>query len=61
LTRLKSSIKPDEAALLDVAHATRLVRQFKAGLDKLAFLHDVKAQRKMAAWDEQYLLKVLAG
>lgn len=34
----------DDATLLDVARAARLIREFKAGIDKLAFLEDAKTQ-----------------
>jgi len=34
----------DEATLLDIAMAARLVLEFKEGMDKAAFLDDVKTQ-----------------
>lgn len=34
----------DEAALLDIAHAARLITAFVAGMTKDAFLSDVKTQ-----------------
>ena len=34
----------DEAILLDVAQAARLVLTFKQGMDKAAFLQDIKTQ-----------------
>jgi uncharacterized protein with HEPN domain len=34
----------DEATLLDIARAARLVLEFKQGLDKAAFLQDFKTQ-----------------
>lgn len=34
----------DEAVLLDVARAARLVAAFKQGMDKAAFLRDIKTQ-----------------
>ncbi|MEW6092988.1 MAG: DUF86 domain-containing protein [Chloroflexota bacterium] len=34
----------DEATLLDIARAARLVLEFKAGMDKAAFFEDVKTQ-----------------
>jgi len=34
----------DEAVLLDIARAARLVLEFKQGLDKAAFLQDIKTQ-----------------
>jgi uncharacterized protein with HEPN domain len=34
----------DEATLLDIAVAARLVLEFKEGMDKAAFLDDVKTQ-----------------
>jgi uncharacterized protein with HEPN domain len=37
-------MNPDEAILLDIARSARLVLDFKAGLDKHAFLADAKTQ-----------------
>lgn len=37
-------MKRDEAVLLDLARAARLVVEFKAGMDKAAFLDDLKTQ-----------------
>ena len=37
-------MSPDEAVLLDIARAAGLVLDFKAGLDKEAFLRDIKTQ-----------------
>lgn len=37
-------MNPDEATLLDIARSARLVLEFKEGLDKAAFLRDVKTQ-----------------
>lgn len=34
----------DEAVLLDIARAARLVLEFKQGMDKAAFLQDIKTQ-----------------
>jgi len=34
----------DEATLLDIATAARLVLEFKEGMDKAAFLDDIKTQ-----------------
>ena len=34
----------DEAALLDIVRAARCVLEFKAGIDKAAFLDDIKTQ-----------------
>ena len=34
----------DEATLLDIAAAARLVLKFKEGMDKAAFLDDIKTQ-----------------
>ena len=34
----------DEAVLLDVARAAQLVLEFRRGLDKAAFLDDLKTQ-----------------
>ena len=34
----------DEATLLDIATAARLVLEFKEGMDKAAFLNDIKTQ-----------------
>ena len=34
----------DEATLLDIAAAARLVLEFKEGMDKAAFLDDIKTQ-----------------
>lgn len=34
----------DKATLLDIARAARLVLEFKEGLDKAAFLEDIKTQ-----------------
>ena len=34
----------DEAILLDIARAARLVLEFKQGMDKAAFLEDIKTQ-----------------
>jgi uncharacterized protein with HEPN domain len=34
----------DEAVLLDIAQAARLVHEFKQGMDKAAFLKDIKTQ-----------------
>ena len=34
----------DEATLLDIATAARLILQFKDGMDKAAFLDDIKTQ-----------------
>jgi uncharacterized protein with HEPN domain len=34
----------DEAILLDIARAARLVLEFKGGLDRTAFLEDIKTQ-----------------
>ncbi len=35
---------PDAAVLLDIARSARLVLEFKAGIDKPAFLDDLKTQ-----------------
>jgi len=37
-------MKRDEAVLLDLARAARLVLEFKAGMDEVAFLDDLKTQ-----------------
>jgi uncharacterized protein with HEPN domain len=37
-------MRRDEATLLDIATAARLVLEFKEGMDKAAFLGDVKTQ-----------------
>lgn len=37
-------MKRDEAVLLDLARAARLVLEFKQGIDKAAFLNDLKTQ-----------------
>jgi uncharacterized protein with HEPN domain len=37
-------MNPDEATLLDIARSARLVLEFKVGMDKLAFLDDIKTQ-----------------
>lgn len=37
-------MKRDEAVLLDLARAARLVLEFKAGMDEAAFLDDLKTQ-----------------
>jgi uncharacterized protein with HEPN domain len=37
-------MRRDEATLLDIATAARLVLEFKEGMDKAAFLDDVKTQ-----------------
>jgi len=37
-------MKRDDATLLDIARAARLVLEFKEGMDKTAFLADVKTQ-----------------
>jgi len=34
----------DETTLLDIAQAARLIVQFKQGMDKAAFLQDIKTQ-----------------
>ncbi len=34
----------DEAVLLDIAHAARLIVEFRQGMDKATFLQDLKTQ-----------------
>lgn len=34
----------DETTLLDIAQAARLILSFKQGMDKTAFLQDIKTQ-----------------
>ena len=37
----------DDAVLLDMLRAARLVVEFRAGLDKITFLDDLKTQSSM--------------
>lgn len=54
-------MRRDEASLLDIASAASLVLEFKEGMDKAAFLEDVKTQSSVLPHPDTLYLDSVGG